>query len=153
MTTHWIELLLAIAAAMNLEWRVPATVVEIESGWDPAAVSSVGAVGLMQVMPREAGECFRDRPPARLLLKPAVNLIIGCSILRENLHYFDGDYRRALAAYHLGIAGLERRGLDDEAAARYLRRFEEAWGRLWPETPLPWEGADGTEANQHAAAN
>lgn len=136
---HWMEILLAIAAAMNLEWRVPATVVEIESDWDPVAVSPVGAVGLMQVMPREAGPCFADRPPARLLLKPVVNLIIGCSILRENLDYFDGDYQRALAAYNLGIAGLEKRGLEDEAAVQYLKRFDEAWRRLWPEEPLPWE--------------
>ena len=144
MSESWlIEVLLAIAAFMNIEWRVPAAIVEIESGWDSAAVGASGEIGLMQIMPREAGDCFSDRPPARLLLNPVVNLFFGCSILRDNLRYFDGDWKMALAAYNLGIAGVEKLGIDDPAAARYLERFVDAWQYMWPGEELPWSGGGG----------
>lgn len=64
---------------------------------DPSAVSAAGAIGLLQVMPREKG--FADRPTTEQLRDPAINLDWGCSILAEGyLRY--GTWMQALAAYY-----------------------------------------------------
>lgn len=141
----WMALVSAIAPSYGLDWRVALVLIAIESGGDPEAISPAGAVGLMQVMPYEAGESFSNRPPALLLSEPTINVLWGCSILRNNLRHFDGDYRRALAAYYMGIKGLERRGLDDPAVIRYLERFEKKWQEFWPKAPLPWEEVESCE--------
>jgi soluble lytic murein transglycosylase-like protein len=70
-------------------------VIDIESAFDPYAVSSAGAQGLMQVMPfwrRELGK--------RRLVDIRDNLIMGCTILR---YYYDmekGDWMKTLARYN-----------------------------------------------------
>lgn len=47
--------------------------------------------------------------------------------------------RRALAAYYMGIGGVEKRGLDCADAKTYLTSFEVAWRKLYPDRKLPWE--------------
>jgi soluble lytic murein transglycosylase-like protein len=128
-----------VAAHAKIDYRVVATVVQIESDWDATAVSPAGAVGLMQIMPYEAGPAFADRPTAEELAAPHVNVATGCNILRANLRYYEGDWRKALCAYYMGIGGLNRRGLDDDDAVLYLGRFATAWAQLWPGEALPWE--------------
>jgi soluble lytic murein transglycosylase-like protein len=70
-------------------------VIDIESAFDPYAVSSAGAQGLMQVMPFWRRELGRRR-----LVDIRDNLIMGCTILR---YYYDmerGDWMKALARYN-----------------------------------------------------
>ncbi|TLS69143.1 lytic transglycosylase domain-containing protein [Mariprofundus erugo] len=71
-------------------------VIAVESQFDHFAVSNVGAVGLMQVMPfwkKELGQ------PQDNLLKVETNIRYGCAIIR---HYLDryNSLERALAAYN-----------------------------------------------------
>lgn len=134
-----LALIMLVAAHAKIDYRVVATVVQIESDWDATAVSPAGAVGLMQIMPYEAGPAFADRPTAEELAAPHVNVATGCNILRDNLRYYEGDWRSALAAYNMGVAGLNRRGLDAPAALEYLNRFASAWRTMWPGDALPWE--------------
>jgi soluble lytic murein transglycosylase-like protein len=73
-----------------------------ESGFDPAARSSAGAIGLMQLMPDTARALGVDPHD------PQQNIRGGAAYLREQLDRFDGDLERALAAYNAGPAQVER---------------------------------------------
>ena len=70
--------------------------IEVESRFDPWAVSTAGAVGLMQVMPfwpRQLGV-------QNQLVRIAPNIRMGCEILRYYLRMEHGDWIRALARYN-----------------------------------------------------
>jgi len=72
-------------------------VIQVESAFQAQAVSSAGAVGLMQIMPfwvRELGL------PADDLKDPHRNLRYGCTILAHYLAVERGDLTRALARYN-----------------------------------------------------
>jgi len=71
-------------------------VISIESAFNPLAESPVGAVGLMQIMPKVHSaklRSFGGQP-----LDPWVNLQVGASILREYIDRF-GSEMEALKAY------------------------------------------------------
>ena len=79
-----------------------------ESGGNPKAYSVDGAVGLMQVMPRDGkaanfqckkGACFQDRPTIAELQEPDFNIQYGTQLLRQYQQKFSGDLREALKAY------------------------------------------------------
>lgn len=80
-------------------------VVRTESGFNPEAVSQVGARGLMQLMP-DAFDWVRMRQGRKpdeqeLLFDPAVNIDCGTEMLRMFLDEFD-SVQNALCAYHAG---------------------------------------------------
>ena len=94
-------------------------VIDVESSFNPFAVSSAGAVGMMQVMPfwpQELGLTKRD------LLDVEMNIRMGTSILAYYLERERGDYRRALARYN-GSVG--RRTYPDLV----LNRLHSRWQR------------------------
>lgn len=83
------------------EYRLPDAllhaVVTAESAYDPDALSSAGAVGLMQLMPataRRLGVGNRNDPRA--------NVDGGTRYLKQLLGMFDNDLSLALAAYNAG---------------------------------------------------
>ena len=85
------------AARVDLPPELILAVIEVESNFDRYAVSVVGALGLMQVMPFWIEEIGR---PDDNLLHTDTNLRYGCTILR---YYYDkekGDLRRALGRYN-----------------------------------------------------
>ncbi|MDY7116647.1 lytic transglycosylase domain-containing protein [Halomonas sp. SSL-5] len=91
--------------------------IQVESAFQFEAVSSAGAVGLMQIMPfwiRELGL------PADDLKDPWRNLRYGCTILAHYLAVEDGDFTRALARYN-GSLG----------KTWYPERVMRAWQRHW----------------------
>lgn len=93
-------------------------VIDVESSFDPFAVSSAGAVGMMQVMPfwpRELGLTTRD------LLDVEMNIRMGSSILAYYLERERGDYRRALARYN---GSLGRRTYPDLVLSRLQSRWQ-----------------------------
>ncbi len=94
--------------------------IAVESRFDRWAVSSVGAVGLMQVMP-----FWPERLGMRRyeLTRVAPNLHMGCAILRYYMGYEHNDVRKALARYN-GSPGKRD----------YPDRVLTAWRR--------WSGAD-----------
>lgn len=75
-------------------------VIETESAWNPNAVSSVGAVGLMQVMPATAKGLGWDSSTP--LNDPLTNVTLGTRYLRQMLSIFGGDWAKAAAAYNHG---------------------------------------------------
>jgi soluble lytic murein transglycosylase-like protein len=104
---QWCELITRQAHAVQLPPDLIAAVMLQESGGDPAAYSSSGAVGLMQVMPRDGlaaefdclnGPCFASRPTIDELLNPAFNLEYATGML-AGLIERTGSHRQALKSY------------------------------------------------------
>ena len=88
----------------GLDPLMVAAVIEIESRFDPFAVSHAGAYGLMQLMPPTAQELFPGRRPlnAAYLFNPVLNVELGTAYMAQLLRRFDGDLQRALIAYNAG---------------------------------------------------
>ncbi|HVQ34459.1 MAG TPA: lytic transglycosylase domain-containing protein, partial [Candidatus Bathyarchaeia archaeon] len=107
-----------------------------ESGWNPFAVSSVGARGLLQVMPEVGAELARrlrlSGYKADDLFDPAINVKLGCRHLADYVRRFDGSEAKALAAFNGGPARVERwsvpASLDDE---RFVERIPIPETRLY----------------------
>ncbi len=92
-------------------------VIDVESAFDPFAVSSAGAVGLMQVMPfwpTELGLARKD------LINVELNIRMGTSILAYYMERERGDYRRALGRYN---GSLGRREYPDLVLGRLNTRW------------------------------
>ncbi|MCS7041754.1 MAG: transglycosylase SLT domain-containing protein [Bryobacteraceae bacterium] len=90
----------------GLDPLLVAALIRQESEFDPEAVSSSGAIGLMQVMPatgRQLGRKLKlGAVTARSLHRPAINLAIGTYYLARLLEQHKGHVEAALAAYNAG---------------------------------------------------
>ena len=99
------ELIRSRAAAEGLEPAYVAAVILAESSYNPQAVSSVNAQGLMQIMP-ETGEWiagkFDETYVEGCLFDPETNIRYGCWYLGYLLRRYDGDKTCSTAAYHSG---------------------------------------------------
>ena len=89
------------ATRVELPPELVLAVIDIESGFDRFAVSRSGAQGLMQIMSFWLDELDVAHTN---LFDPALNLRMGCTILRVYLDREQGDIPRALARY-TGSAG------------------------------------------------
>ncbi len=78
-------------------------VIHAESGFNPRAISSKGARGLMQLMPETAQELGVDDP-----FNPWQNIEAGTRYLSSMIQRFGGDLSLGLAAYHAGERAVRR---------------------------------------------
>jgi soluble lytic murein transglycosylase-like protein len=92
-------------------------VIDVESQFNRWAVSSAGAVGLMQVMPFWPHKLGVDNSQ---LVKIPHNIHIGCTILKYYLDREKGNYTKALARYN-GSPG--RRNYSDKVLLRLADRW------------------------------
>lgn len=92
-------------------------VISVESRFDRWAVSSAGAVGLMQVMPFWPEKLGMRRYE---LVHVAPNIRMGCAILRFYLGYEHNDVRKALARYNGSIG---RRDYPDLVIGQWTSRW------------------------------
>lgn len=94
------------AAAFGVSVELVDAVIRVESDWNPYAVSSKGAAGLMQLMPATALRFgVRDR------FDVEDNIRGGVAYLAWLIHLFRGDLRLVLAAYYAGESVIRLWGL------------------------------------------
>jgi len=120
-----IEALVQQACARHaVEPALVRAVIETESGFRADALSSTGARGLMQLMPRTAAALARRLGwPAPELEDPAFNIEAGTAYLAQLLRRFDGRVELALAAYHTGPARVQRWVAQRALLPAYSRRY------------------------------
>jgi soluble lytic murein transglycosylase-like protein len=87
----------------NLSPELVAAVVNTESKFNPAARSRVGAIGLMQLVPK-TGRWMG----ASNLLDPVQNIQAGAKYLKYLSDQFDGDQQKIVAAYNAGPGNVQR---------------------------------------------
>jgi soluble lytic murein transglycosylase-like protein len=94
------------ASAFEVPVELVDAVIQVESGWNPLAVSRKGAAGLMQLMPATAVRFgVRDR------FNIEENIRGGVAYLAWLIRLFNGDLRLAVAAYQVGESQILSRGL------------------------------------------
>jgi soluble lytic murein transglycosylase-like protein len=85
------------AQTYKLDPRMIKAVMQAESAFNAMAVSPVGALGLMQLMPDVAEELGVTDP-----LDPRQNIMAGSKYLKQLLDSHNGNVRLALASYNAG---------------------------------------------------
>ena len=105
--TQWADPITKYSADNGLDPNFVAALIEEESKGNPRLISRAGAVGLMQIMPYEAG--FTWRPRTRTLQSPEANLEWGTHTLNEVIRQAQGRLTLAVLAYNSGWDRLQLR--------------------------------------------
>ena len=95
----------AAAKVVGTDPKSDVAVIKVESNYNPHAISSKGALGLMQLIPSTA-----RRFGVSDAFDPIQNIQGGAKYLRYLLDLFDGRFPLALAAYNAGEAAVARYG-------------------------------------------
>jgi len=103
--TRWDAMVERVAAKHQLDPDLVRAVILFESAGDPEAVSSKGAIGLMQLLPTTAADYGITR-----LRDPESNLEAGCRHLARLSGKMEGDLELTLAAYNAGEGAVARFG-------------------------------------------
>lgn len=93
------------AARYHLDPAMIRAVMQTESAFDATAVSPVGAMGLMQLMPDVAAEQGAHDP-----MDPRQNIMAGSRYLRQLLNAHGGSLALALASYNAGPGAVKKYG-------------------------------------------
>ena len=94
-----------IAASQSLPPSLVHSVIKVESNYNPLAVSSKGAQGMMQLMPATA-----RRFGVSNSFDPIDNIQGGARYLKFLMDLYNGDSQLALAAYNAGEGAVEKYG-------------------------------------------
>ncbi len=85
------------AALYQIPEQLVRAIIKVESDYDPRAISSAGARGLMQLMPETA-----ERLGVRDIHDPRENIFGGVRYLRVLANMFNGDLDFTVAGYNAG---------------------------------------------------
>lgn len=101
-------------------------VIQNESAYDAQAISSAGAMGLMQLMPATAANLGVEDP-----MDPAQNIEGGVKLLRELLNQFSGNLTNTLAAYNAGPGAVQQYGgvPPYQETQTYVKRVLSTYGK------------------------
>ena len=117
-----------LARQHHIESRLLQAIIQVESAFNPRAVSHAGAQGLMQLMPATAKR-YRVADP----FNPRANIEGGIRYLQHLWRRFPGDIRRILAAYNAGEHAVRR--YNGVPPYPETRRYVERVMRLYGQTP------------------
>jgi soluble lytic murein transglycosylase-like protein len=92
-----------IAKEVGLNAHLIHAVIQVESAYNPLAISSKGAQGLMQLIPATAARFGVDR-----VHDPESNIRGGARYLKKLLELFNNDLRLTLAAYNAGEGAVQK---------------------------------------------
>jgi len=103
--TRYNSIIKKAASKYKLDHKLVSAVIQVESQFDPMAVSRSGAKGLMQLMPSTARQLgvIDSHDPSQ-------NIEGGTKYLRYLIERFKGDVTLALAAYNSGPLNVEKYG-------------------------------------------
>ena len=100
----WVE---QYARHYGVSAELVAALIDVESRWNPRAVSSSGAMGLMQLMPVTARRFGAFQP-----FNTEQNIAAGTRYVTTLMWEFHGDLRLVAAAYYAGDRWVGKRRLD-----------------------------------------
>jgi len=98
-----IDMIDRIAAEQGVEDSLVHSVIRAESNYNPSAVSTKGAQGIMQLIPSTA-----KRFGVNNAFDVRDNILGGVKYLKFLLDYYQNDYVRAIAAYNAGEAAVDK---------------------------------------------
>ena len=119
------------ASAFQVPVELVDAIIQVESAWNPYAVSIKGAAGLMQLMPATAIRFgVRDR------FNIEENIRGGVAYLAWLIRLFRGDLRLAVAAYQVGESQILSRGLaySSPEVFQYVSRVAQLYRAMSQET-------------------
>lgn len=93
------DIVYPVSLRHNVDWRLVAAVIQAESGFNPDAVSPVGARGLMQLMPATAADYGVT---LKTIHDPEANVEAGVKHLKMLSRLYEGDIPLIAAAYNAG---------------------------------------------------
>lgn len=141
--TQWKDLYAKEAAKYGVQARLLMSLTRQESAFNPRAVSSSNAAGLMQLIPPTAREVaqklgYKNLDIPEDLFRPEINIPMGSSYITDMLKQYQMSVPFALAAYNAGPARMNlwiqaRKEIQDVLSGRSSDPADEVWF-----DELPW---------------
>lgn len=100
---HYDYMIAEAALAYNVPFSLIKAIIKVESDYNPKAVSSAGAKGLMQLMPVNI-KAYGVKNP----FDPRENIMAGTRYFNKMVKRFEGKLTLALAAYNAGPTRVEK---------------------------------------------
>jgi soluble lytic murein transglycosylase-like protein len=121
----------------NVDPNLVSAVISTESNWNASAISSKGALGLMQLVPETAQHFGAYNP-----FDPTQNVEAGVTYLSNLLERYNGDLPKALAAYNAGPRAVDRWGgvPDYRETREYVRKVTSSYFQPGSQHQ-PWHAA------------
>ncbi|MFO7972033.1 MAG: lytic transglycosylase domain-containing protein [Desulfobacterales bacterium] len=97
------DLITEASKSHGISFSLLKALIKIESDFNPRAISSAGAIGLMQIMPENI-KALNIKDP----FDPWENIMGGTRYLKQLIRRFNGELPMALAAYNAGPNMVDR---------------------------------------------